>query len=180
VIFTPGTSWRNTPALSLLIDNRTVLHLLNALQYLQVPLPGGGVESRRLSFRGLDIEQIGHVYEGLLDHTTKRAQTTILGLIGAAKTEPETTLDTLEELTRKGEQVLLDYLKDATERSIPSLQKQLAHTSLFTSFLPPQSDAFYCRVTRTEANRSRPARISCVPTAVYPSSIPVRSVPSSA
>src|SRR5438067_11185994 len=27
-------------------------------------LPGGSVERRRLSFRALDVEQIGHVYEG--------------------------------------------------------------------------------------------------------------------
>jgi hypothetical protein len=41
---------------------------------LQVRLPGGGpAEARRLSFRALDIEQIGHLYEGLLDHTALRA-----------------------------------------------------------------------------------------------------------
>ena len=56
------------------VNNRTVLHLLEALQLLQVKVPGGGpAEARRLSFRALDIEQIGHVYEGLLDHTAKRA-----------------------------------------------------------------------------------------------------------
>jgi hypothetical protein len=27
---------------------------------------------RRLSFRALDVEQIGHVYEGLLDHRAAR------------------------------------------------------------------------------------------------------------
>jgi hypothetical protein len=124
----PGTSWRDTPAAPLLIDNRTVLHLLNALQYLQVPLPGGGIEPRRLSFRGLDIEQIGHVYEGLLDHTAKRAETTILGLVGTAKTEPEVTLDELETLTEKGEQAFVEYLKEVTGRSVSSLQKSIAQT----------------------------------------------------
>ena len=70
-----GTTWRETPAAPLPIDNRTVLHLLEALQLLQVRLPGGGpVEAQRLSFRALDIEQIGHVYEGLLDHTARRAE----------------------------------------------------------------------------------------------------------
>ena len=68
-----GTTFRDTVARPLKIDNRTVLHLLNALQYLHVRV-GGVVEPRRLSFRGLDIEQIGHVYEGLLDHTAKRAR----------------------------------------------------------------------------------------------------------
>jgi len=123
----PGTSWRNTPAAPLLIDNRTVLHLLNALQYLQVKVPGGGpAEPRRLSFRGLDIEQIGHVYEGLLDHTAKRATTTILGLLGAGGTEPQASLDTLEEKANRGEQELLDFLKEVTDLSVVTLQKKLA------------------------------------------------------
>src|SRR5439155_4251647 len=100
--------------------------LLNALQYLQVRIPGGSIEPRRLSFRGLDVEQIGHVYEGLLDHTAKRATTTILGLAGTADSEPETTLQTLEEKARKGQQELLNYLNEITGRSVVTLQKSLA------------------------------------------------------
>jgi len=65
-----------------------VLHLLNALQILQIKVPGGGAaEARRLSFRALDIEQIGHVYEGLLDHTAKRATEPVLGLKGSKDKE---------------------------------------------------------------------------------------------
>src|SRR5262249_41362473 len=47
-----STTYRDTPARPLKIDNRTVLHLLNALQYLQVRV-GGIIEPRRLSFRSL-------------------------------------------------------------------------------------------------------------------------------
>ncbi len=122
----PGTSWREVSAAPLLIDNRTVLHLLNALQYLQTRVPGGSVEPRRLSFRGLDIEQIGHVYEGLLDHTAKRTSTTILGLVGSSDTEPEVTLDELELRAHKGEQALLDFLAERTGRKATSVQKSLA------------------------------------------------------
>lgn len=95
----PGTSWRNTPAEPIKVSNRTVLHLLNALQILQAKLPGSSaVEARRLSFRSLDIEQIGHVYEGLLDHTAKRASEPVLGLKGSKDKEPEIPLSKLEEL----------------------------------------------------------------------------------
>lgn len=55
-----GTSWLNTVSRPLPIDNRTVLLLLNSLQVLE--------HSRgalALSYRSLDVEQIGHVYEGL-------------------------------------------------------------------------------------------------------------------
>jgi hypothetical protein len=64
---------------------------------------GGTVEPRKLSFRALDIEQIGHVYEGLLDHTAVRAEGTILGLLGTKNKEPEVSLEELERLlTTKG------------------------------------------------------------------------------
>jgi hypothetical protein len=94
----PGTHWRETPANPLPVDNRTVLHLLEALQLLRERLPGGGLsEARRLSYKALDIEQIGHVYEGLLDHTAKRAAGPVLGLIGGA----EVALEELEALAGK-------------------------------------------------------------------------------
>ena len=94
-----GSHWRRVAAEPIAINNRTVLHLLEALQILQVRLPGGGgVEPRKLSFRALDIEQIGHVYEGLLDHTAVRATEPILGLVGTKNKEPEVALSALEDL----------------------------------------------------------------------------------
>ncbi len=99
---TPNPSQKgNLAAAPLKIDNRTVLHLLESLQMLQVKLPGGGpAEARRLSFRSLDIEQIGHVYEGLLDHTAKRTKHPIVGLRGTKNKEPEILLQELERLKR--------------------------------------------------------------------------------
>jgi hypothetical protein len=73
-----------------------VLHLLEALQT---------IEGRNLSFRSLDIEQIGHVYEGLLDHTVKRASELTVSLKGAGKyagDEPEVTISTLEAQRDQG------------------------------------------------------------------------------
>src|SRR5436305_2192202 len=99
-----GTSWLDTEATPLPVNNRTVLHLLEALQVLQVKVPGGGpAEARRLSFRALDIEQIGHVYEGLLDHTARRAKEPYLGLVGTKDKEPEVPLAELERLRASGE-----------------------------------------------------------------------------
>src|SRR5207248_1020047 len=103
--------WRSTPATPLLINNRVVLHLLEALQLLRVKVPGGGLtEARRLSFRALDVEQIGHVYEGLLGHTAKRADEPILGLRGSKDKEPEIPLATLEEILRNGTDDLVEFL----------------------------------------------------------------------
>ncbi len=121
-----GTHWATSEAQPLPIDNRTVLHLLEALQILQVKVPGGPPEPRRLSFRALDIEQIGHVYEGLLDHTAVRAAAPVLGLIGGKDREPEVALAELERLHAGGDTGLLKYLEEMTGRSVGTLRKGLA------------------------------------------------------
>ncbi len=121
-----GTTWKDSEAIPLPVNNRTVLHLLEALQLLQIKVPGGGpAEARRLSFRALDIEQIGHVYEGLLDHTAKRATEPYLGLAGSRDKEPELPLAKLEELLAKGESDLVKFLKVQTGKSDSALKKAL-------------------------------------------------------
>jgi hypothetical protein len=122
------TSWRDTPASPIPINNRTVLHLLDALQMLQVRVPGGGpAEARRLSFRALDIEQIGHVYEGLLDHTALRAGAPVLGLGGTREAEPEVPLDDLERLQAGGGEKLVDFLSEETGRQPTAIRRALAY-----------------------------------------------------
>ena len=121
-----ATSWRDTEASPLPVNNRTVLHLLEALQLLQMKVPGGeSAEARRLSFRALDIEQIGHVYEGLLDHTAKRAAEPFLGLTGTRDKEPEIPLAELEKLLAKGEADLVKFLKEETGKSENAIKKSL-------------------------------------------------------
>lgn len=119
-----GTTWKTTEATPLPVSNRTVLHLLEALQVLQTKV-GNTTEARNLSFRSLDIEQIGHVYEGLLDHTAKRATEPVLGLAGTRDKEPEIALADLEKIVAKGEKELLKFLKDETGRSLSALKKGL-------------------------------------------------------
>ena len=84
------------------------------------------MEPRKLSFRALDIEQIGHVYEGLLDHTAVRAEEPILGLVGTKDKEPEISLAALEAQAAKGETVLVAFLKEQTGKSLSALQKAVA------------------------------------------------------
>ena len=126
---TEGSSWRSDAAQPLPIDNRSVLHILESLQLLEMKGPGGGpAETRRLSFKALDIEQIGHVYEGLLDHTAVRAKEPFLGLAGAKDREPETPLSELEKLAARddGQEGLLKFLRKETGRSQKALEKGLA------------------------------------------------------
>ena len=120
------------------VNNRTVLHLLEALQILQVKVPGGGhAEARLLSFRALDIEQIGHVYEGLLDHTAKRAPETVLGFAGGKDKEPEIPLSKLQKLRANGDKELVDFLKKETGRTANPL---LCKSTQFTQQAFPRRD----------------------------------------
>lgn len=107
------------------VDNRTVLHLLEALQILQDKLPGGNSEPRRLSFKGLDVEQIGHIYEGLLDHTAVRSDKDVLGIAGTKNKEPELALTELEANYAEGIDSLVKYLYKETKRSKSALKNAL-------------------------------------------------------
>lgn len=124
-----GSNWRSQSAEPLPVNNRVVLHLLNSLQRLRTKA-GGAAETRRVSFRALGVEQIGHVYEGLLDHTAHRAAEVVLGIRGTRSKEPEIPLSTLEQLLAKGEDTLLEHLKEETGRSLPALRKELNSTSV--------------------------------------------------
>ncbi|WP_286394851.1 Eco57I restriction-modification methylase domain-containing protein [Pseudanabaena mucicola] len=108
------------------VDNRTVLHLLESLQILRIKVAGGGFEPRRLSFKAIEVEQIGHVYEGLLDHQAVRSNSTVLGLEGTKNKEPEILLEDLEALAAQGEEVLLKFLKKETGRGEAALKKLLS------------------------------------------------------
>jgi hypothetical protein len=75
------------------IDDRTVLHALEAIQFVTV-----GGERRRLTFRTLDVEQIGYVYEGLLGYDARRAAEPVVGLVGRTGEEPEVPAAALPRL----------------------------------------------------------------------------------
>ncbi len=114
----PKSSWHEVAANPLPVDDRTMLHLLDALGTLQQ----GGARVL-LSYRGLDVEQIGHVYEGLLDHTAVRITDTALGLGG--KQEPELTLAQLDGWAAGGPDALVERLAKETGRSATAIRKAL-------------------------------------------------------
>ena len=73
-----GRPDKNTPAAAAQpprVDDRTVLRMLRAVQFVEIDH-----ERRRLTFRALDVEQIGYVYEGLLELEVRTATETVLGL----------------------------------------------------------------------------------------------------
>ena len=105
--------WRNDNPPPLPIDNRTVLHLLESLQVLNHK--NGAIQ---LSFRSLDVEQIGYIYEGLLEFTAKKASETLIGLKGdKSHLNPEIALSELESLAMDSKEKLFVRVKELTGRS---------------------------------------------------------------
>lgn len=93
--------------LAMTVSDRVMLHVLRSVQLAQ--LKAG--EARQISFRDIDVEQIGYIYEGLLGYTATRINQTYVGLKGAAGAEPEIPLATLEKLHQENP----DPKKFATE-----------------------------------------------------------------
>ncbi|MEU7906316.1 DNA methyltransferase [Actinoplanes sp. NPDC049118] len=81
--------------LALPVSDRVMLAVLRAVQVADLK----GQPARRISFRDVDVEQIGYIYEGLLGYTSTivRGQA-ILGLVGTAGEEPEIPLGIIERL----------------------------------------------------------------------------------
>lgn len=101
--------WKTDPAAPLPIDNRTVLLLLDAVQLFQ---------GRTLSYRALDVEQIGYVYEGLLERTVVRAKEVTLDLDATKNAKkPWVTLDELEAAAAKSAEAVEELLKERTGSS---------------------------------------------------------------
>ena len=65
-----------------------MLEVLRAAQIAELR----GEPARRISFRDIDVEQIGYIYEGLLGYSATDVDEVIVGLIGKKGEEPEIPL----------------------------------------------------------------------------------------
>jgi hypothetical protein len=114
------SDWRTDTARPLPIDNRTVLLLLEAIQQFQ---------GRTLSYRALDVEQIGYVYEGLLERTVKRTAEVTLELDATKSAKsPWVTLAELESAKLDGGDRLEELLRERSGSSASRVRNDLAKT----------------------------------------------------
>lgn len=112
-----GSSWRTGAAKPLPIDNRTVLLLLEAIQQFQ---------GRTLSYRALDVEQIGYVYEGLLERTVKRTDEVTLELDATKNaTTPWVKLAELDSARLDGAARLAELLQERSGSSASRVRNDL-------------------------------------------------------
>lgn len=113
-----GSNWKTDAAVPLPIDNRTVLLLLEAVQLFQ---------GRTISYLALDVEQIGYVYEGLLERTVVRATEATLDLAATKSADnPWVTLSELDDAAAEGEAAVQELLKERTGSSSSRIRNALS------------------------------------------------------
>ncbi|MDN4477300.1 SAM-dependent DNA methyltransferase [Demequina sp. SYSU T00039] len=107
------------------LTDRAMLAVLRAVQTIE----DGAMQ---LSFRDLDVEQIGYVYEGLLGYSAAYVPEVTVGLQGKAGFEPEIALAELEEIAAEAAapadfaKSLVAHLKKTQEQSKPKTANQIA------------------------------------------------------
>ena len=114
--------------LTVTVSDRVLLEVLKAVQMAKLP----GEPARRISFRDIDVEQIGYIYEGLLGYSCKDVEEITVGLIGKEGEEPEIPLAMLEDLSasRRADDALasaiLTWVKDDQPAAVPRTKAALA------------------------------------------------------
>ncbi|MEW2502951.1 DNA methyltransferase, partial [Amycolatopsis sp. NPDC047767] len=87
------TATNEQGTLAVTVSDRVMLHVLRSVQIAYI-----NGEARQISFRDIDVEQIGYIYEGLLGYTCVTVDEAYLGLKGTTGSEPEIPLAKLEAL----------------------------------------------------------------------------------
>ena len=108
---TADGTWHTTTGTPIAVTDLDVLAILEALLVLRFH-SSGGIDTRRLSYRHVDVEQIGHIYERLLDHDAVTAEHVVLGLRGKPGEEPEIALPDLEAKKIDGDDALVAWLSN--------------------------------------------------------------------
>ncbi|MFH9734620.1 Eco57I restriction-modification methylase domain-containing protein [Streptomyces sp. NPDC017260] len=112
------------------VTDRVVYEILDALLTLRARKGFKGEE--RLSYKGLDVEQIGHVYEGLLEYGCHWADEPYVGVSFGRdkKYEAVLPLARLEEWAAAG--TLADEVAAAAGTKAPTVTKALAKPAVVT------------------------------------------------
>ncbi|NKS42682.1 N-6 DNA methylase [Rhodococcus hoagii] len=110
-------------SLSITVSDRVMLHVLRSVQVADIK-----GEARRISFRDIDVEQIGYIYEGLLGYTAAVAGDVVVGLKGKLGEEPEIPLAVLEALAAEhtDSKKLATAIRSFVEEDQPSATPQSA------------------------------------------------------
>jgi hypothetical protein len=114
--------------LAVTVTDRVMLEVLRAAQMAELR----GEPARRVSFRDIDVEQIGYIYEGLLGYSARDVDDVIVGLTGKKGEEPEIPLSLLEGFAAShgmGDALanaILTWVKNGQPAAVPPTKSALA------------------------------------------------------
>ncbi|MEH0625047.1 Eco57I restriction-modification methylase domain-containing protein [Streptomyces stelliscabiei] len=142
--------------LSTTVSDRVMLEVLRSVQMAQLR----GEPARRISFRDIDVEQIGYIYEGLLGYSSEEVDEVTVGLIGKLGEEPEMPLVELEAMAARYRDparladAILAWVKDDQPAAKPPSKAALAK-AIRTSGEVEDAERALRAVTTDEALRDR-------------------------
>ncbi|MCZ4506738.1 SAM-dependent DNA methyltransferase [Streptomyces sp. ActVer] len=142
--------------LSITVSDRVMLEVLRSVQMAQLR----GEPARRISFRDIDVEQIGYIYEGLLGYSSEEVDEVTVGLIGKLGEEPEMPLAELEAMAARYHDparladAILAWVKDDQPAAKPPSKAALAK-AIRTSGEVEDVERALRAVTTDEALRDR-------------------------
>ncbi len=114
--------------LAVVVSDRVMLEVLRAAQVAELR----GEPARRISFRDIDVEQVGYIYEGLLGYSCADVDEVIVGLIGKKGEEPEIPLSLLGEFAASRRtpdalaNAILTWVKNDQPAAVPPSRSALA------------------------------------------------------
>jgi hypothetical protein len=115
--FLEGRASKDDPARILAVSDGCLLRILEGLMTLKLR----GAERERLSYRTLDVEQIGSVYETVMGFTVEAARSRVLA-IKAGKNNKTPVFVALDELLAKKGKDRIKDLKENVGRALTAAQ----------------------------------------------------------
>src|SRR5258705_846237 len=112
----------------MIVSDGCILRVLEGLMTLEAKGRGADRARERLSYRTLDVEQIGSVYETVMGFTVEQAAGRALA-IKAGKNNRTPVFVNLDALTAKGGKERGKYLKEDGDRALTATQAKAIETA---------------------------------------------------
>ena len=123
--FLEGRATKDEPGRILTVSDGCLLRVLEGLMTLKVR----GGDRERLSYRALDVEQIGSVYETVMGFTVEAASGRVLAIKAGKNNHTPVFVDLDELLAKKGKDRIKDLKEDAGRGQVPAAPTKAIETA---------------------------------------------------